>query len=89
MRQPVALGSLRRNEPERANLLASFGGLWAAGHPVDWTRLFASDSYTRVALPTYPWQRERYWPELAPVGERASVAATSLRSTRCIATGCT
>ena len=68
-RQPLAIGSLRRNEPERANMLVSFGALWAAGHSVDWSRVYPRDSFTRVALPTYPWQRERMWPVLSPVGE--------------------
>ena len=75
-RKPLAVGSLRRNEPERANLLASLGGLWAAGHPVDWTRIFERGSYQRVTLPTYPWQRERFWPALLPVGEAHRSNAT-------------
>jgi acyl transferase domain-containing protein len=80
-RQPIALGTLRRNEPERANVFANLGGLWAAGHPVDWTRVFARDSYTRVTLPTYPWQRERYWPELGTIGAVPNSAATLVAST--------
>ena len=74
-RKPIAIGSLRRNEAERANLLTSFGALWAAGHSVDWSRVFARDSYTRVSLPSYPWQRERLWPTLSPVGEAKGAKA--------------
>ena len=60
---PLTLHSLRRNEPERASLLISLGALWASGHPVSWGALFRSGTYTRVALPHYPWQRERHWPD--------------------------
>ena len=62
---PLTLPSLRRAEPERATLLASLGALWAAGHPVTWTTIFAPGSYRRVALPHYPWQRERHWSSAA------------------------
>ena len=56
---------MRRDEPERAALLAALGALWCAGHPVDWTRHFIAGSYQRVRLPHYPWQRQRHWAETA------------------------
>jgi phthiocerol/phenolphthiocerol synthesis type-I polyketide synthase B len=73
----LAVPSLRRNEPERATLLASFGGLWAAGQSVDWTKLVATNGYTRVSLPSYPWQRERHWPALASVDNGAATTASA------------
>ena len=51
--------SLRREEGERAALLESLGALYARGHPVAWERVLAPGRPR--ALPTYPWQRERYW----------------------------
>ena len=62
---PLLLASLRRAEPERAALLATLGALWTAGHPVAWSQLFPSDTYTVVALPLYPWQRQRHWSNAA------------------------
>ncbi|HEX7843259.1 MAG TPA: SDR family NAD(P)-dependent oxidoreductase, partial [Kofleriaceae bacterium] len=59
--------SLRRNEPGRASLLAALGGLYAHGYPVDWSRLYASPGRV-VSLPSYPWQRERFWVE-APASD--------------------
>ncbi|MGH9134526.1 MAG: type I polyketide synthase, partial [Ilumatobacteraceae bacterium] len=53
---PLAVGSLRRGEPERAAMLGALGALWAAGHTVDWERQFPSGTYARVQLPLYPWQ---------------------------------
>ncbi len=62
----VAVGSLRREQPERRTLLESLGVLFLHGHPLDPTRLFPSGG-RRVSLPTYPWQRERYWlPSASP-----------------------
>ena len=55
------LPSLRRDEPERATILASLGGLYASGCVVDWAGLYPEGR--RIALPSYPWQRERFWVE--------------------------
>ena len=55
----VALGSLRRGQCERAELLTSLGGLLLQGYPVAWARLFPQGG-RRIDLPTYAWQRARY-----------------------------
>lgn len=49
-------------------------GLWIAGVPVDWSALAGGQRRRRVPLPTYPFQRRRYWIEPgAPArGERAT-----------------
>jgi amino acid adenylation domain-containing protein len=41
--------------------LQSFGKSWLAGATIDWPLLHNSSRRLRVALPTYPFQRERYW----------------------------
>jgi len=56
----VALASLRRGQPERAALLSSLAALWCAGVPVTWPQLFPSPR-PLPDLPTYAWQRERFW----------------------------
>ena len=60
----VAVGSLRRDKPERASLLEALGALYVARCPLDFARLFPAERPC-VALPTYPWQRQRYWLEAA------------------------
>ncbi|WP_319305887.1 type I polyketide synthase [Streptomyces scabiei] len=58
----VVLGTLRRNEDEQRRMLLSLGEAFTAGVDVDWTAV--SDSAgRRVDLPTYAFQRERYWLE--------------------------
>ena len=54
------LPSLRREEDERETMLSSLAALYAAGCRIEWRRLFLRGG-RRVALPTYPWQRRRYW----------------------------
>lgn len=44
-------------------LLNSLGQLWIAGVPVDWAAFYQGEQRLRVALPTYPFERKRYWIE--------------------------
>nr|WP_275522506.1 SDR family NAD(P)-dependent oxidoreductase [Streptomyces oceani] len=39
--------------------------LWTAGLAVDWAKLHRPHTRRRISLPTYPFQRERYWPSLS------------------------
>ncbi len=69
----VAAGSLRREQPERRTLLESLGILHLHGHALDAGRLFPSGG-CRVPLPTYPWQRQRYWVAAASPQRRGGKA---------------
>jgi 3-oxoacyl-(acyl-carrier-protein) synthase/acyl carrier protein len=50
-------------------LLEQIGKLWLFGHPVDWNLFHAEErkegSLKRVSLPSYPFERRRYWIENA------------------------
>ncbi|MER5435028.1 type I polyketide synthase [Streptomyces sp. NPDC002588] len=63
----VVLGTLRRNEDEQRRVLLSLGEAFAAGVTVDWTVLPDSLGH-RVDLPTYAFQRRRYWLEPGQAG---------------------
>lgn len=58
----LAVGTLRRGQAERAEILGSLGALWIHGSPIAWEKLFSATA-RRVDLPTYAWQRERFWLE--------------------------
>ena len=60
--------SLRRapeQGSETAFLLHTLGQLWLAGIPVDWSGFSAGGRRQRIPLPTYPFERQRYW--IAPL----------------------
>jgi acyl transferase domain-containing protein/acyl carrier protein len=42
---------------------------------LDWTAVFAGTGARRVDLPTYAFQNERYWPEIAPDAGRTGASA--------------
>src|SRR6185295_15177077 len=58
-------------QDEWATALGSLGALYVRGAQVDWKGFDAPYSRRRVALPTYPFQRERHWIE-ARAGRRAA-----------------
>ncbi|GCE31289.1 polyketide synthase [Dictyobacter alpinus] len=47
----------------QANMVAMLGGLWAAGTFIDWSAFYGREQRQRLALPTYPFERQRYWLE--------------------------
>jgi len=57
-----ALATLRREQPERQALLTTLAALYMRGCDIAWSRLHPSGS-PYAALPSYPWQRQRYWLE--------------------------
>jgi polyketide synthase 12 len=70
---PVVTGTLARQDGGAARLLASLAAAHVAGVTVDWAAVLGGGQ--RVDLPTYAFQRQRYWPEPAAVrtGDLASV----------------
>ena len=54
-------GSLRRDQGDFGCLLRSLGELHCRGLGVDWGRFFRAWQPRRVDLPTYAFQRERFW----------------------------
>jgi acyl transferase domain-containing protein/NADP-dependent 3-hydroxy acid dehydrogenase YdfG len=74
-KSPIALiGSLRREEGGSQRFLTSLGEAWVQGVDVDWASILATPDTKTVRLPTYAFQRRRYW--LAPAeGGAASFAA--------------
>ncbi|MFF7247532.1 SDR family NAD(P)-dependent oxidoreductase [Embleya sp. NPDC008237] len=57
----VVLPALRKGRSEMATLLAAVGELHVSGVPVNWDAFFADHGARHVELPTYAFQRERYW----------------------------
>jgi acyl transferase domain-containing protein len=53
-------------QDDRQFLLAALGKLWLAGVTIDWMKVRAAECRQRVSLPTYPFERQRYWVEEAP-----------------------
>ncbi len=52
--------------PEDVAMMNALGRLWVTGVHPDWTKFHADSRRQRVLLPTYPFDRKRFWVEPAP-----------------------
>jgi acyl transferase domain-containing protein/acyl carrier protein len=62
----TVLNSLRHYQDQQSDLAVLFttlGQLWLAGVKVDWREFYGQEQYYHVPLPTYPFERQRYWIE--------------------------
>ncbi|AFY33175.1 type I polyketide synthase [Calothrix sp. PCC 7507] len=68
----IVISSLPHPKEQKSDLeflLKALGRLWLAGIQVDWEGFYADEKPGRLPLPTYPFERQRYWidpPEASP-----------------------
>ncbi|MEE8526151.1 MAG: SDR family NAD(P)-dependent oxidoreductase [Thermoanaerobaculia bacterium] len=74
----IWLPSLRRGREEGWQMLNSLGALFVHGAAVDWRGLDRESRRRRLALPTYPFERRRYW--IDPPSPSASLAADRMEN---------
>ena len=63
--QTVLASLAMTGEQEPHGLLDTLGRLWMNGVSVDWPQFYVNERRRRAVLPTYPFERKRYWPESA------------------------
>jgi acyl transferase domain-containing protein/acetylornithine/succinyldiaminopimelate/putrescine aminotransferase len=75
-----SLGSSTENNAEWTAILAAIGQLWLAGVCFDWRSFYARENRHRLALPTYPFERQRFWidppPALPTIQSRSNLKLT-------------
>lgn len=54
--------SIRKDANDERTILESLGHLYSRGVSVNWNGFYKGRDYRRVPLPTYPFERKRYWP---------------------------
>ncbi|MFD9415192.1 type I polyketide synthase [Streptomyces goshikiensis] len=62
-RDAVFAPVLRKDRPEAEAVTTALARVHTHGVAVDWASYFSGTDARRVDLPTYPFQRERFWPE--------------------------
>ncbi|GAB4194989.1 MAG: hypothetical protein OHK0022_11410 [Roseiflexaceae bacterium] len=71
----AALAPLGTDQPELARLLHTLGLLWQAGASIDWKALHGQTPRYRLPLPTYPFERRRFWIEPAKAAPASAPVA--------------
>ncbi|WP_443052867.1 type I polyketide synthase [Streptomyces sp. NBC_00184] len=69
---------VRKGRSEVASAVAALGQLHVAGVPVDWAGFFEGTGARRVDLPTYAFQRERFWLECAAGGDAGGLGQVAI-----------
>ncbi|HEU4508571.1 MAG TPA: SDR family NAD(P)-dependent oxidoreductase [Pyrinomonadaceae bacterium] len=60
-------------------LLRALGQLWVVGAAIDWARLHTGEQRRRVALPTYPFERQRYWIDRRTLAQQTQTPSSVLQ----------
>ncbi|MEV6569441.1 SDR family NAD(P)-dependent oxidoreductase, partial [Streptomyces kronopolitis] len=71
--------ALRKDRPEATGLLTALAQVFTAGTPLTWEAAFTDGDARRIGLPTYAFQRHRYWPKppVLPTGDISSAGLGS------------
>lgn len=79
--RPISCLPGPRRELSSAETVArALGSAWVAGVAIDWDGYHAGESRSRVRLPTYPFQRKRFWADAA--SSRKTSATVAVKSER-------
>ena len=76
--QPVlsSLGHPQQRQSDVLLMLNTLGKLWLLGAQIDWAGFYNDEERRRVSLPTYPFERQRYWidpPKQRPLAQADQV----------------
>ncbi|WP_341530411.1 beta-ketoacyl synthase N-terminal-like domain-containing protein [Nostoc sp. UHCC 0302] len=59
----TSLHHIKEQQTDFSFILNTLGQLWIAGIDIDWSEFYSQAQPHRVPLPTYPFERQRYWIE--------------------------
>ena len=73
------LATLRRDRNDHRAIEECIAGSYAAGVAIEWPAMHAVQPSRRIQLPTYPWQRLRFWKDLLAPQWRSQAGETRWR----------
>jgi len=79
--ETMVLASTRHPKEQRSDqafIMNTLGQLWLAGASIDWSEFHAGERRCRLPLPTYPFERRRYWIDPAQLQYAAAARAPGL-----------
>ncbi len=85
-----SLGHASKQLPALSAMLDGLGKLWMAGAEPDFGQYYAEEKRRRVPLPTYPFERKRFWvdpPEHKPAGQSQQLTNNTPALTSTVSAG--
>jgi acyl transferase domain-containing protein len=67
-----SLSHPQEHRPDGESILEAAGRLWITGVDIEWSNLHPGTAARRVPLPTYPFERKRYWVEATPAASAST-----------------
>ncbi|MEH2283674.1 MAG: SDR family NAD(P)-dependent oxidoreductase [Nostoc sp.] len=74
----TSIGHPQEQQSDVAFLLNTLGRLWVVGVQINWSGFYLNEKRHRVPLPTYPFERKRYWLEVNRNAPLAMMAQKTL-----------
>jgi len=74
----ASLGHAQERQPDYLCILQAAGRLWQAGVRMDWKAFYEREQRRKVILPTYPFERQKYWIEPPKIAAGARPEAVSV-----------
>ncbi|MDZ8030975.1 type I polyketide synthase [Nostoc sp. DedSLP04] len=65
----TSLPHVKEQQSDVSFLLQTLGQLWLFGIDIDWSEFYTEEQRHRLPLPTYPFERQRYWIEAKNPGK--------------------
>ncbi len=78
-KEQITLTSVRHPQDEYSDvsfILNNLGQMWLAGLEINWSAFYGEEPHYRVPLPTYPFERKRYWVEPSRQKQRIQQSET-------------
>ncbi|BAZ20918.1 beta-ketoacyl synthase [Kalymmatonema gypsitolerans NIES-4073] len=72
----TSLRHVKEQQSDVAWLLQTLGRLWLSGVEIDWSGFYTHEQRHRLPLPTYPFERQRYWIDAKSSSPSSSQSAT-------------
>ncbi|RCX18351.1 amino acid adenylation domain-containing protein [Anaerobacterium chartisolvens] len=72
-----SLPGMYDSQPDMEFFYGMLGRLWMSGVNIDWELFYRKENRHRIPLPTYPFERERYWIENGKNGNGISMVSSS------------
>jgi len=67
-----ASGIIKSGDTDTKVTLIALAKLWVNGAPIDWQSFYENERRRRIPLPTYPFERKRYWVEQYNIKDKSS-----------------